>query len=44
MPEGSVLEIVGADETADGLVWRHVRDGSGANGYVAGKFVARVQQ
>jgi uncharacterized protein YgiM (DUF1202 family) len=44
MPEGTLLEIVGADETADGLTWRHVRDSAGSSGYVAGKFVARVQQ
>jgi hypothetical protein len=44
MPEGTVLEVVGADETADGLTWRHVRDTAGTSGYVAGKFVARIQQ
>lgn len=44
MPEGSVLEIVGTDQTADGLVWRNVRDASGASGWMAGKFLARVQQ
>lgn len=41
--EGAVLEIVGADETADGSVWRNVRDTTGAKGYVAAKFVAKVQ-
>jgi hypothetical protein len=44
MPEGAVLEIVGTDQTADGLVWRNVRDASGASGWMAGKFLARVQQ
>jgi hypothetical protein len=44
MPEGSVLEIVGTDETADGLIWRNVKDASGANGWMAAKFLARVQQ
>jgi SH3 domain-containing protein len=43
MPEGSILEIVGTDETAEGLTWRHVKDAAGTSGYVAGKFVARVQ-
>lgn len=43
LPEGSVLEIVGPDETADGLVWRNVRDQSGTVGFVAGKFVARLE-
>lgn len=44
MPEGSVLEIVGADQTADGMVWRNVRDATGASGWMAGRFLARVQQ
>jgi uncharacterized protein YgiM (DUF1202 family) len=43
VPEGSVLEVVGADETADGIVWRNVRDTAGASGYVAAKFVVKVQ-
>ena len=43
MPEGAVLEIVGTDQTADGLTWRNVRDSSGATGWIAGKFLARVQ-
>jgi uncharacterized protein YgiM (DUF1202 family) len=43
MPEGSLLEVVGADQTADGLTWRNVRDSAGTSGWVAGKFVARVQ-
>lgn len=43
MPEGSVLEIVGADQTADGLTWRNVRDASGTSGWMAGKFLTRMQ-
>lgn len=43
VPEGAVLEVVGADQTADGIVWRNVRDAAGASGYVAGKFVVKVQ-
>jgi uncharacterized protein YgiM (DUF1202 family) len=43
VPEGAVLEIVGADQTADGIVWRHVRDAAGASGYVSSKFVVNVQ-
>jgi hypothetical protein len=43
MPEGAVLEIVGTDQAADGLTWRNVRDSSGATGWMAGKFLARVQ-
>lgn len=43
MPEGAVLEIVGADQAADGLIWRQVKDTAGATGWVASKFVARLQ-
>ena len=43
MPEGAVLEIIGGDQTADGLVWRNVRDASGSTGWMAGKFLTRVQ-
>ena len=44
VPEGTMLDIIGADETADGIAWRNVRDAAGNSGWVAGKFVARVQQ
>jgi hypothetical protein len=40
--EGTVLEIVGADQTSDGLTWRNVRDATGATGWVASKFVTRA--
>lgn len=43
IPEGAVLEIIGTDQTADGLTWRNVRDASGATGWMAGKFLTRVQ-
>lgn len=43
MPEGSVLEIIGADQTADGMAWRNVRDASGASGWMAARFLTRVQ-
>ena len=43
MPEGAVLEIIGTDQTADGLTWRNVRDASGASGWMAGKFLTQVQ-
>jgi hypothetical protein len=41
--EGTILEIVGGDETSDGLTWRNVRDANGTSGWVAGKFVSRLQ-
>jgi hypothetical protein len=42
VPEGTLLEIVGGDETADGIAWRNIRDAAGTTGWVASKFVARV--
>jgi len=42
VPEGTVLEVIGADETADGIIWRNVRDASGASGFVAAKFVVKA--
>lgn len=44
MPEGSVLEVVGEDTAVDGLVWRNVKDATGASGWMAGQFLARVHQ
>jgi hypothetical protein len=43
MPEGAVLEIIGTDQTADGLIWRNVRDTNGTSGWTAGKFLTKVQ-
>jgi hypothetical protein len=44
MPEGSTLDVIGTDTTADGIVWRNVRDASGTSGWMAGKFLAKVPQ
>jgi hypothetical protein len=44
MPEGTTLDVIGADQTADGIVWRNVRDASGTTGWMAGKFLAKIQQ
>ncbi|MDP8923696.1 MAG: SH3 domain-containing protein [Chloroflexota bacterium] len=44
LPEGTVLELVGADELTDGMTWRNVREPGGASGWVAAKFVARVDR
>lgn len=42
VPEGTILEVVGGEETADGIAWRNVRDTSGATGWMASKFLAKV--
>jgi hypothetical protein len=44
VPEGTVLEVIGGDETADGIAWRNVRDANGTAGWMASKFLAKVQQ
>ncbi|MDP8923825.1 MAG: SH3 domain-containing protein [Chloroflexota bacterium] len=40
LPEGTVVEVVGPDESADGITWRNVREPGGAVGWVAAEFVA----
>jgi SH3-like domain-containing protein len=40
LQEGSLVEIVGPDQTLDGTVWRNVRDLQGDVGWVAGGFLA----
>ena len=42
--EGTTLELVGADEMADGISWRNVREPGGSTGWVAAKFVARADR
>jgi hypothetical protein len=44
IPEGTLLEVIGTDETADGTIWRNVRDAGGTTGWMSGKFLAKVQQ
>jgi hypothetical protein len=43
VPEGTILEVIGGEETVDGIVWRNVRDASGASGWMASKFLAKLQ-
>lgn len=42
VPEGTILEVVGGEEVADGLAWRNVREPGGTSGWVAAKFVVAV--
>ena len=39
LAEGTVVEVVGPDASADGLTWRNVREPGGAVGWVAAEFV-----
>lgn len=38
-PEGSVLQVIGADQPSDGRTWRHVRDDGGTEGWIASDFL-----
>jgi hypothetical protein len=44
LPEGTVLEVAGADEQADGMLWRNVREPGGQAGWVVARFVARADR
>ncbi len=37
--DGTVLEIVGANQEAEGEVWRNVRDASGASGWIVSDYL-----
>jgi uncharacterized protein YgiM (DUF1202 family) len=39
VPDGDHLTVVGDDETADGISWRHVQAEDGATGWLAGEVV-----
>ncbi|MHB1133661.1 MAG: DUF4352 domain-containing protein [Chloroflexota bacterium] len=41
-PEGAKLTVVGADQQAAGITWRHVRDASGNVGWVPAQYAAPV--
>jgi hypothetical protein len=42
LPEGTVLEQIGAEVLAPDRLWRHVRTPDGREGYVAGDFLTKV--
>jgi hypothetical protein len=39
LPEGAVVEVIGAETNAEGRSWRNVRDQAGANGWVAAELL-----
>ncbi|MFN0071554.1 MAG: SH3 domain-containing protein [Chloroflexota bacterium] len=39
IPEGDIVDIVGADRTADGITWRNVRDRLGNTGWMSSGFL-----
>lgn len=38
--EGTVVDVVGADQVIDGTIWRNVRDTQGDQGWIAANFLA----
>jgi hypothetical protein len=42
LAEGTVLEVVGEDKTADGYTWKNVRGPGDGRGWVAGAFLVSV--
>jgi Bacterial SH3 domain len=42
LPEGTELEVVGEDRTADGYTWKNVRAPGDGRGWVAGSYVVPV--
>ena len=43
LPENTPMLVIGADRTADGMVWRNVRAPNGRDGWMAAQFVASGQ-
>ncbi|MCC7370119.1 MAG: SH3 domain-containing protein [Chloroflexi bacterium] len=39
VPEGTVLQVIGADQQMDGRGWRNVRDDEGKQGWIVGEFL-----
>ena len=39
VPDGTVLQVVGADQQMDGRGWRQVRDEGGHQGWIAAEFL-----
>lgn len=43
LPDGTTLQIVGANKTVDDVVWRNVRDSNGVEGWVSAGYVVPVE-
>ena len=43
LPEGAVLQVVGANRTVGDVVWRNVRDDDGNEGWVSAAFLETVE-
>jgi hypothetical protein len=43
LPEGAILQVVGANRTTGDVVWRNVRDDAGNEGWVSAAFLETVE-
>jgi SH3-like domain-containing protein len=43
LPDGTTLQIVGANKTVDDVVWRNVRDSDGNEGWVSAGYVVPIE-
>lgn len=43
VPDGTTLQIIGANKTVDDVVWRNVRDSDGNEGWVSAGYVVPIE-
>jgi hypothetical protein len=43
LPDGAVLQVVGANKTVEDVVWRNVRDSDGNEGWVSAGYVVPIE-
>jgi SH3-like domain-containing protein len=43
LPDGAILQVVGANRTVGDVVWRNVRDDAGNEGWVSAAFLETVE-
>jgi hypothetical protein len=43
LPEGSVVEVAGPDQEAGGLIWKHIREPGGAEGWSSADYLQPAQ-
>jgi hypothetical protein len=43
LPEGSIVTVVGSDETGGGYTWKRIRDETGSEGFAASNFLVPAE-
>jgi SH3-like domain-containing protein len=43
LPDGTTLQVVGANKTVEDVVWRNVRDSDGNEGWVSAGYVVPIE-